>query len=44
MAKAIRALDKNSAARIFKEYALMTLGTIIMVIGTYFFKFPNNFC
>ena len=43
MAKAIRALDKNSAARIIKEYALMTLGTIIMVIGTYFFKFPNNF-
>ncbi|MDD3260743.1 MAG: YitT family protein, partial [Oscillospiraceae bacterium] len=27
-----------------KEYAQMTLATTIMVIGIYFFKFPNNFC
>ncbi len=26
-----------------KEYALLTLGTVLMVIGIYFFKFPNNF-
>ena len=28
---------------IVKEYALLTLGTVIMALGTYFFKFPNNF-
>ena len=26
-----------------KEYALLTLGTVIMTIGIYFFKFPNHF-
>ena len=26
-----------------REYALLTLGTVIMVLGIYFFKFPNNF-
>ena len=30
---------KNS----LKEWALVTLGVVIMVIGIYFFKFPNNF-
>lgn len=30
-------------AGIIKEYALLTLGTVIMVLGIYFFKFPNNF-
>lgn len=29
--------------KVIKEYALLTLGTVIMVIGIYFFKFPNNF-
>ena len=27
----------------FKRYLLLTLGILIMSIGTYFFKFPNNF-
>ena len=35
--------DKQGALRIIKEYALLTLGTVIIVLGTYFFKFPNNF-
>lgn len=26
-----------------KEYALLTVGTLCVVIGVYFFKFPNNF-
>lgn len=26
-----------------KEYLLLTLGTILVSIGVYFFKFPNNF-
>lgn len=32
-----------SLGSIAKEYALLTLGTVIMAVGTYFFKFPNNF-
>ena len=26
-----------------REMALLTLGTVLMVVGIYFFKFPNNF-
>lgn len=29
---------------IIKEYALLTASTLVMVVGIYFFKFPNNFC
>ncbi len=32
--------SKQSAVR---DYALLTLGDVIIVIGIYFFKFPNNF-
>ena len=28
---------------VIREYAMLTLGTVIMVLGIYFFKFPNNF-
>lgn len=27
-----------------KEYGILTIATIVMIIGVYFFKFPNNFC
>lgn len=27
-----------------KSFFIITLSTIIMAIGVYFFKFPNNFC
>ena len=43
MARKIAVPDKQSVVRIIKDYALLTLGTVIMVLGTYFFKFPNNF-
>ena len=26
-----------------KEYTLITLSTLLMAVGIYFFKFPNNF-
>jgi uncharacterized membrane-anchored protein YitT (DUF2179 family) len=26
-----------------KEYALLTVGTLFVVVGVYFFKFPNNY-
>lgn len=29
--------------KIIKEYVMITLAIIIMVVGVYFFKFPNNF-
>ncbi len=27
-----------------KEFSFLTLGTLIVAMGVYFFKFPNNFC
>ena len=29
--------------KILREYALLTLATVMMVLGIYFFKFPNHF-
>ena len=29
--------------QIIKEYTLLTLGVLCVIIGVYFFKFPNNF-
>ena len=34
---------KNPVARTFAEYGLITVSIMIMVVGIYFFKFPNNF-
>ena len=34
---------KMNVGAVVKEYFLLTLGTVIMVLGIYFFKFPNNF-
>jgi len=34
---------QTKLGRFLKEYTLITLGTLIMALGTYFFKFPNNF-
>ena len=38
-----REAQKLTLAQIVQEYALLTLGTAIMVLGIYFFKLPNNF-
>lgn len=32
-----------SPRAILRTYALLTLGTLLMVVGIYFFKFPNHF-
>ena len=37
------AVKENRSISIIKEYLLLTLGTLLMVIGIYFFKFPNHF-
>lgn len=34
---------KTDLRAFIREYAMITLGTVIMVLGIYFFKFPNNF-
>lgn len=34
---------KNPVARTFAEYGLITASIVVMVVGIYFFKFPNNF-
>lgn len=30
--------------KIAKEYGILTLATFVLVLGVYFFKFPNKFC
>jgi len=35
--------NKNDIISKAKEYALITLGVLLVVLGVYFFKFPNNF-
>lgn len=35
--------DMGKMRRTFEEYALLTIATLIMVVGVYVFKFPNNF-
>lgn len=37
-------MDTKKIASILKEYSYLTVGTLIMVVGIYFFKFTNNFC
>lgn len=32
-----------TAPSIGKDYALLTLGSLLIAVGVYFFKFPNNF-
>lgn len=35
--------NRGKVKRIFEEYAVLTVATLIMVAGIYVFKFPNNF-
>ena len=37
-------MSKQKVVDILKEYLLLTVATLIMVVGIYFFKFTNNFC
>ena len=34
---------QNLIQQKLKEYALITIGVLLVVVGVYFFKFPNNF-
>lgn len=35
--------QKPRPATLVKEYLLLTLGTVLVTLGIYFFKYPNNF-
>lgn len=35
--------DKTTPKQVIRDYALLTLATLIMSVGIYFFKFPNHF-
>ena len=35
--------EKATPLQVAKDYALLTLATLIMSAGIYFFKFPNHF-
>lgn len=34
----------NTEKNTVKDYVVLTLGTLLVAVGIYFFKFPNNFC
>lgn len=34
---------QKTKREIFQEYLMLTLGTLLISLGVYFFKFPNNF-
>lgn len=36
-------MNTNSIQSTLKEYSILTIGTIVLDIGVYVFKFPNNF-
>ena len=35
--------NRGKVKRVLEEYTLLTIATLILVIGVYVFKFPNNF-
>ncbi len=39
----MQATSNQTTLQTAKNYALLTLGTLLMAVGIYFFKFPNNF-
>ena len=38
----LTSLDKPRALTLLKEYLVITFGVLLVAIGVYFFKFPNN--
>ncbi len=42
---AVKQADRlpNTGKRAAKDYALLTLGALLIAVGVYFFKFPNHF-
>ncbi|MDD4112946.1 MAG: YitT family protein, partial [Herbinix sp.] len=36
-------IEQNQVKSKIKEYIMITIGVLLVVVGVYFFKFPNNF-
>lgn len=36
-------MERQSLSQTLKDYALLTIGTLLTALGVYFFKFPNHF-
>lgn len=36
-------MDQGKIRSVLKEYFVLTVATLILVVGVYVFKFPNNF-
>lgn len=36
-------MDKQNVGKILREYSVLTIGAIVMVLSDYIFKFPNHF-
>ena len=36
-------MDRKKIASVLKQYGILTFATLILVVGVYVFKFPNNF-
>ena len=36
-------MRSDSRLQTFKDYVMLTTGTLLIALGVYFFKFPNNF-
>ena len=36
-------MQKQSVKETLRDYGMLTIGTLLIAIGVYFFKFPNNF-
>lgn len=36
--------QQHPLTKLIYDYAILTLATLCLVLGVYFFKFPNNFC
>ena len=35
--------EKQTPAQVVRDYVMLTLATLLMCVGIYFFKFPNHF-
>lgn len=40
---AVNAKARRTAKETAADWALLTLGTLVLTVGVYFFKYPNNF-
>jgi uncharacterized membrane-anchored protein YitT (DUF2179 family) len=37
-------IQENKVLKVLWDYMILTISTLVLVVGVYVFKFPNNFC